>query len=85
LHGYNRGQNGMNTRSINGGAMVSSTGSGPSRQFERRLISQGDRKLIESTCRRCGTVIVGSITDGLAADEENHVKDCRSKPKRPTK
>src|SRR5437773_1431534 len=62
----------MHTRLMNGGAMVSSTGSEPSRHFERRLVAQGDRKLIESTCRRCGTVIVGSVTETLADDEAKH-------------
>jgi len=56
--------------------MVSSTGSEPSRHFERRLVAQGDRKLIESTCRRCGTVIVGSVTETLADDEAKHAEDC---------
>jgi hypothetical protein len=62
--------------------MVSSTGSEASRLFERRLVEQGDRKLIESTCRRCGAVIVGSVTEALADDEAKHAQECRRNPKR---
>ena len=57
--------------------MVSRSRSATDRQFDRRLVARGDRKLIESTCRRCGVIIVGSISDSLTEDEENHVKDCR--------
>ena len=47
------------------------------RRFDRRLVAQGERRLIESTCRRCGAVIVGSVSESLADDEQEHVQQCR--------
>ncbi len=49
------------------------------RNFDRRIIQRGERMLIESTCRYCVAVIVGSVTDALAADEATHIQQCRKK------
>ena len=44
--------------------------------FRRDLVQHGDRWLVESTCRTCGAVIVGSVMDTLPDDEENHISQC---------
>ncbi len=50
------------------------------RRFARRIVQQGERMLIESTCRYCGAVIVGSVTDALAANEDEHLEKCQQNP-----
>ena len=42
--------------------------------FVRRLIDDGLH--IESCCRLCGAVIIGSVMDGLVDKEREHVKNC---------
>lgn len=44
--------------------------------FRRDLVQQDDRWLIQSICRNCGMVIVGSVSETLAEDEENHILQC---------
>ncbi len=54
---------------------------GPSGQidmFKRELVQKGERWLIQSICRRCGAVIVGSVTETLTADEDKHVSQCHA-------
>ena len=46
------------------------------RFFTRDLLRQGERSLIRSVCRRCGTVIVGSVMDNLTTDELQHAQVC---------
>ncbi len=59
--------------------MVSkSNRSAVNRQFERRIVQHGERLLIESTCRYCGAVIVGSVTEKLSADENGHSEKCQT-------
>ncbi len=50
------------------------------RQFRRRIVQQDDRTLIESTCRYCGKVIIGSVMDALTDDEAQHADQCRANP-----
>ncbi len=52
--------------------------SGRSEWFERELIRDGERWLIRSRCRTCGAVIVGSVTEGLTGDEEEHIERCHT-------
>lgn len=42
--------------------------------FVRRLINNGLQ--IESRCKFCGTVIVGSAMEGLAETEQRHIQNC---------
>jgi hypothetical protein len=44
--------------------------------FFRKLCPKDGRSIIESTCRHCGGVIVGSASETLPADEEKHVVVC---------
>jgi hypothetical protein len=47
--------------------------------FSRRLISDGVQ--IESTCKFCGVVIIGSASESLPGDEQQHIKDCPNIPR----
>jgi hypothetical protein len=51
--------------------------------FRRELLQKDERLLVKSICRNCGTVIVGSVVEGLAADEENHISQCTLDPNSP--
>jgi hypothetical protein len=42
--------------------------------FVRRLINNGLQ--IESRCKSCGVVIVGSAMEGLAEKEQQHIQNC---------
>jgi hypothetical protein len=49
--------------------------------FTRKLVRMGDRTLIESTCRACGRVILGTTMDEtLPAAEEKHLAECDRGP-----
>jgi len=43
--------------------------------FTRRIVIDGPRTLIESTCIHCGFTIVGSVNDGLPKLELNHLQE----------
>jgi hypothetical protein len=47
--------------------------------FTRRLLDEG--RNIESHCKYCGDVIVGSARDGLLEKEEEHFKKCPKVPR----
>jgi len=49
--------------------------------FSRRLTDDG--RYIESCCKFCGTVIIGSVMEGLLEKEQEHVKACPKCPKVP--
>lgn len=42
--------------------------------FERHGIMNNAR--IVSKCRKCGVMIVGTVSDGLADQERDHMKSC---------
>ncbi len=44
--------------------------------FNRRLLKQEDRTLVQSTCNYCGVRIVGSAVESLAQDERDHLQRC---------
>ena len=45
--------------------------------FERKLAEQSGRTLIESRCKRCGTILLGSaIFDDLLGQEQRHALQC---------
>jgi len=44
------------------------------RAFTRRLIN--DASQIESRCKSCGALIIGSVLDGLLEKEQVHIKHC---------
>ncbi len=47
-------------------------------QFERTLVEQADRTLIESRCRQCGEILLGSaVFDDLRLQERQHAARCR--------
>jgi hypothetical protein len=46
-------------------------------QFERKLAEQSGRTLIESRCKQCGIILLGSaIFDDLLGQEQRHVSQC---------
>ena len=47
--------------------------------FERRPYHKGVRLLIESACKKCGRVIIGSTTETLEQDEKDHLTTCPGK------
>lgn len=47
--------------------------------FTRRLFDEGAK--IESRCKFCGDVIIGSVMGGLLEKEEEHFKNCPKAPK----
>jgi len=49
--------------------------------FDRRLTDDGLE--IESRCKFCGAVIVGSVLKGLAEKERQHIKNCPKSPPSP--
>ena len=49
------------------------------RIFSRQLIDDGLR--IESRCNFCGAVIIGSASENLPKDEQQHLKDCPKIPR----
>lgn len=55
---------------------MADTDEGGGNHFARKLLDQDERFLIESTCRHCGTVIVGSAHESLPQDEKKHVSTC---------
>jgi hypothetical protein len=47
-------------------------------QFERKLCEQADRTLIESRCKQCGEILLGSaIFDDLRGQEQQHAVRCQ--------
>ena len=47
-------------------------------QFERTLRQRDGRTLIESRCKRCGAILLGSaIFDDLQGQEQRHAARCR--------
>jgi hypothetical protein len=49
-----------------------------SKQFERKLCAQGGRTLIESRCKQCGEILLGSaIFDDLRVQERQHAARCQ--------
>lgn len=44
--------------------------------YRRDLLLHDDRCLIQSTCRNCGAVIVGSVAETLVDDEQRHFQRC---------
>lgn len=55
---------------------MSNTASEQTERYLRELVEQQGRWLIKSTCRDCGAVIVGSMMERLADDEERHLRQC---------
>jgi hypothetical protein len=51
-----------------------STGDLPS-AFARRLVAN-DLTVIESRCNACGFLVVGSVMEGLAEKEADHLSKC---------
>jgi hypothetical protein len=49
--------------------------------FER--VISADFLTITSTCKRCGTTLSGTASDGLAERELEHLKTCDQAAKRP--
>jgi len=48
------------------------------RQFERKLREQDGRTLIESRCRQCGEILLGSaMFDNILEQERQHAARCR--------
>jgi len=45
--------------------------------YDRILID--DNQHIKSVCRKCGAVIIGSASNGLAKNEETHQTDCNER------
>lgn len=53
------------------------TADGAGNQFERKLTEQSGRTLIESRCKRCGTILLGSVIfDDLLGQEQGHALQC---------
>jgi hypothetical protein len=48
----------------------------PNHPYERKIVEHSDNLLIESRCALCGFRIVGSVTDGLLRDEQDHSDRC---------
>jgi hypothetical protein len=49
----------------------------PGNQFERKLCEQSGRTLIESRCKQCGEILVGSsIFNDLLEQEAGHLAQC---------
>jgi hypothetical protein len=47
------------------------------RGFERKPLSSGGQLLVESTCRMCGTKILGNVfDDALTKAEVEHRRTC---------
>ena len=47
-------------------------------QFERKLCEQSGRTLIESHCKRCGKVLLGTAIFGdLLEQEQEHSRICQ--------
>ena len=47
-------------------------------QFERKLVEQGNRTLIESRCKQCGEILRGSaVFDDLRGQERQHAARCQ--------
>jgi len=47
-------------------------------QFERKLVEQGGRTLIESHCKLCGKILLGTAIFGdLLEQEQEHFRICR--------
>jgi hypothetical protein len=47
-------------------------------QFERKLVEQSGRTLIESRCNHCGTILLGSVIfDDLVGQEQRHALQCK--------
>jgi hypothetical protein len=47
-------------------------------QFERKLHKQDGRTLIESRCKQCGEILLGSaIFDDLPGKERGHADRCQ--------
>ena len=44
--------------------------------YTRRLVYARDKSLVESRCSRCGTLVIGSATESLIADEQEHMRQC---------
>ncbi len=44
--------------------------------YTRRLIYSDAQCMVESRCSRCGTLIIGSATQHLIADELQHMRKC---------
>jgi hypothetical protein len=48
-------------------------------QFERKLCEQAGRTLVESRCKQCGEIILGSaIFDDLRGQERQHAARCHT-------
>jgi hypothetical protein len=48
--------------------------------FVRRLIEDGLQ--VESCCKYCGAVIIGSVMRGLANEELRHLQNCSKVPEK---
>jgi hypothetical protein len=49
----------------------------PPNTFSRSLLIDAHHKtLIRSVCKRCGTIILGSVVNGLPRQEKEHVERC---------
>lgn len=47
-------------------------------QFERKLVKHSERMLIESHCKHCGHILLGTAVFGdLLEQEEEHFRICR--------
>jgi len=51
--------------------------------FER--VISADFLTITSTCKRCGTTLTGTVNNGLAERELEHLKTCDQAAKRPAR
>ena len=51
--------------------------------FRRRPVKAGERTLIESICKDCGTKIVGSVAETLRQDESDHLMRCSAASRLP--
>ena len=47
--------------------------------FHRKFVDGSSYRLIESKCALCGARIVGSVSQHLKQDEENHAATCPKK------
>jgi transcription initiation factor TFIIIB Brf1 subunit/transcription initiation factor TFIIB len=46
------------------------------RAFSREIIFHGKQSFIQSVCLRCGSVLRGSVSDGLPEWETEHHQTC---------